>query len=367
MDMRVDKLANVLVNYSTAVKKGDRVVIMGNTVARPLIAAVYAQVLQAGGHPWVQAQLGLSELFFRHASEEQLSHLDAPLKLLLETYDVGISIWGSTNTRALSGVDPAKLQLANQAQAELFQTMLKRIADRSYRWVGTQFPTDAGAQDAEMGLLDYEDFVYGACLPDMDDPVAYWRRFSAWQAQIVDWFKGKDRVRVVGPGTDLRLSVAGRPFENCDGRENMPDGEICTSPVENSAEGHVHFSYPAVYQGREVTGVRLWFEEGKVVKATADKNEEFLLSALDTDEGARFLGEFAIGTNKGITRFTRSTLFDEKIDGSFHVALGAGLPEVGGVNESAIHWDLVSDLREGGEIWVDDELLYNDGGFVVAF
>jgi aminopeptidase len=280
---------------------------------------------------------------------------------------VGISICGSSNTRALSGVDPAKVQLANQAQAELLQTMLKRIADGSYRWVGTQFPTNAGAQDAEMGILDYEDFVYGACLPDMDDPVGYWQRFSAWQAKIVEWLKGKDQVRVVGPETDLRLSVTGRAFENCDGRENMPDGEVCTSPVENSAEGYVHFSYPAVYQGREVTDVQLWFEEGKVVKATAEKNEEFLLSVLDTDDGARFLGEFAIGTNKGITRFTRSTLFDEKIDGSFHLALGAGLPEVGGVNQSAIHWDIVCDLRDGGEIWVDDELLYKDGEFVIAF
>ncbi len=367
MDTRIEKLANVLVNYSTAVKKGDHVVIMGSVVAKPLIAAVYAQVLQAGGHPIVMAQLGLNELFFRFASEEQLSHLDPPLKMIIETYDVGISIDGPTNTKALSGVDPAKIQLANQTQAELLQTMLARITDGSYRWLGTQYPTDAGAQDAEMGLLDYEDFVYGACLPDMDDPVGYWQRFSAWQAKIVEWFKPKDRVRVLGPGTDLELSVAGRVFENCDGRLNMPDGEICTSPVENSANGHVHFSYPAVYQGREVTGVRLWFEEGKVVKATADKNEEFLLSALDTDEGARFLGEFAIGTNKGITRFTRSTLFDEKIDGSFHLALGASLPMTGGVNNSAIHWDMVCDLRDGGEIWVDDELLYKDGEFVITF
>ena len=218
-----------------------------------------------------------------------------------------------------------------------------------------------------MSLGDYEDFVLGACLPDMDDPVGYWERFSAWQQKIVDWLKGKERVQVTGPGTDLRLSVAGRAFVNCDGKRNMPDGEVFTGPVEDSVEGHVLFSYPAVYQGREVEGVQLWFEKGRVVKATADKNAGFLAQMLDTDEGARSVGEFAIGTNKGITQFTRSTLFDEKINGSFHMALGKSLPETGGVNESAIHWDMVCDLRDGGEIRVDDQLLYKNGEFVIEF
>jgi aminopeptidase len=233
--------------------------------------------------------------------------------------------------------------------------------------VGSLFPTNAYAQDAEMSLSEYEEFVYGACLPDMDDPVGHWQRFSTWQKKIVDWFEGKERVRVLAPDTDLRLSIAGRPFVNCDGHENMPDGEVFTSPVEDSAEGHVRFSYPTIYGGQEVIGVRLWFEQGRVVQASADKNEGFLLQTLDTDDGARYLGEFAIGTNAGITRYTGETLFDEKIDGSFHVAIGAGLPEAGGKNESGIHWDMVSDMRDGGEIWVDDELVYKDGEFVVEF
>jgi aminopeptidase len=218
-----------------------------------------------------------------------------------------------------------------------------------------------------MSLSEYEDFVYGACMPDMDDPVGHWQRFSAWQQRIVDWLKGKEQVHVVGPETDLHLSIADRAFINSDGRRNMPSGEVYTSPVEDSINGHVHFSYPAIVSGREVTGIRLQFEDGKVIKASADKNEDFLLQTLDTDEGSRYVGEFAIGTNKNITRFTGQGLFDEKINGSFHLALGAGFPEAGSKNQSAIHWDMICDMRDGGEIWVDDELLYKDGEFAVAF
>jgi aminopeptidase len=365
-DPRVDKLADVLVNYSVAVQPGDRVLLRGDATAAPLLKAVYARTLQAGGHPLVVASLpGMEELLFRYASDEQLRHVPEPFKLAMETYDVTVNAMGTANTKALSGVDPARVVLRNRAQAALMKTFMQRSASGELRWVTTLFPTNAYAQDAEMDLSDYEDFVYGACLPDMDDPVGYWRRFSARQQKIVDWLRGKERVHVVGPETDLHLSVAGRVFVNCDGHENMPDGEVFTGPVEDSVEGHVHFSYPAIYQAREVTGVRLWFEHGRVVKASADKNEDFLLQALDTDPGSRYVGEFAIGTNEGITRFTRQILFDEKINGSFHMALGAGYPETGSQNESAIHWDMICDLRDGGEIWVDDELLYQDGKFAI--
>jgi aminopeptidase len=365
-DSRVEKLADVLVNYSVAVKPGDKVLVQGETLAAPLLEAVYAEVLQAGGHPLMLVELPKAdELFFRYASDEQLLYVPEPLKLVIETYDVSIGIGGATNTKALSNVDPAKMVQRNQAQAEIMQTFMQRAADGELRWVGTLFPTNAHAQDAEMSLSEYEDFVYGACLPDMDDPVGYWHRFSAWQQGIVDWLEGKERVRVVGPETELSLSISGRTFINSDGKHNMPSGEVFTGPVEDSVEGHVYFSYPAIYQGREVAGVRLWFEGGKVVKASAEKNEDFLLQTLDTDEGARFVGEFAIGTNKGITRFTGQILYDEKIDGSFHMALGRSYPETGGQNESAIHWDLICDMRAGGEIWVDDELLYKDGEFAI--
>jgi aminopeptidase len=244
---------------------------------------------------------------------------------------------------------------------------MQRSAIGQLRWMASLFPTNAYAQDAEMNLSQYEDFVFGACLPDRNDPVNYWKQFSIWQQKIVDWLKGKNQVRVIGPETDLTLSIAGRTFINCDGHFNMPDGEIFTGPVENSLSGYVYFSYPAIQQGREVTGVRLWFENGKVVKSIANKNEDYLTQTLDTDEGSRFVGEFAIGTNEGIQRFSRQILFDEKIGGSFHLALGAGYPETGSHNQSAIHWDMICDLRQGGEIWVDEVLLYKDGKFVLAF
>lgn len=366
LDPRVDKLADVLVNYSVAIRPGDKVVIRGDTLAEPLLLAVYAKVLQAGGHPFMLTTLpGTMELFYRYASDEQLQHIPEPRRLLVETYDAEINVMATANTKSLSGVDPARMVLRQQAQAGIMKTFLARAARHELRWTLTLFPTQAHAQDAEMSLDEYADFVFQACLPELSDPVGYWRRFSARQQQIIDWLQGKQEVHIIGPETDLRLSIAGRTFINCDGHENMPDGEIFTGPVEDSAEGCVYFSYPAIYGGREVTGVRLWFERGKVVKATADKNEAFLLQTLDTDAGARYLGEFAIGTNEGINRFTGEILFDEKIGGSFHLALGAGYPESGSVADSAIHWDMICDLRRGGEIRVDGDLLYQDGQFVI--
>ncbi|MCD6568208.1 MAG: aminopeptidase [Dehalococcoidia bacterium] len=367
-DLRIEKLADLLVNYSTAVRPGDRVLINGSALAEPLLRAVYTRVLAAGGLPLMQISLnGMDELFFRHASDEQLQHVPEPLKLAMETYDVRIAIAAEDNTRALTGVDSSRMVLYQKARTELMKAFMRRSAAGELRWTVAIFPTNAYAQDAEMSLEEYEDFVYSACLPDMEDPVGYWRRFSSWQQKIVNWLSGKKRIHVVGPGTDLSLNIDGRLFVNCDGRYNMPDGEVFTGPVEDSVEGHVYFSYPAVYGGREVTGVRLWFEGGWVAKASAEKNEDFLLKTIDTDEGARRVGEFAIGTSEGITRFTKQILFDEKLSGSFHLALGEGYPETGSKNESAIHWDMICNLREGGEIRVDDELLYRNGKFVIEF
>ena len=368
MDIRVEKLADLLVNYSIEVRKGDNIVIEGNTLSEPLVKAVYAKVLQAGGNPLLMVQpTGAEEIYYKYASEEQLQHVPPPEKLIIETYDARIVAWGIGNTRALTSVDPAKTVMHSRSRRDLMKIALQREASGELRWVVALYPTNAPAQDAEMSLSEYEDFVYGACMPDMDDPIGYWRRFSVRQQKIVDWLKGKKRVHVTGLDTDLTLNIEGRKFINCDGKNNMPDGEVFTGPVEDSMQGNVYFSYPAIYDDREVTGVRLWFENGKVVRASAEKNEQFLLKTLDTDDGARYVGEFAIGTNEGITRFTRQILFDEKINGSFHMALGTGFPETGSCNESAIHWDMVCDLRQGGEIRVDDELLYKDGKFVLSF
>ncbi len=367
-DPRVEKLAGVIVDYSIGVRKGERVLLQGNAVCAPLLRSIYGRVLKAGGYPLTMVQLpGMSETFFRNANDEQLSYVHEPLKMLMETYDAGITVMGSYNTKALTNVEPSRMVMASRSQSALLRIMMDRLSEGSFRWVGTQFPTPSNAQDAEMSLTDYEELIYGACLPDEDDPVGYWKRFSQWQDRIVDWLQGKKEIRVTAEGTDLRLSVHGRSFMNCDGRMNMPDGEVCTSPVENSADGHVLINYPTIYQGREFTGVRLWFEGGRVVKATAHKGEAMLNEILDTDAGSRYLGEFAIGTNQGIKCFTGSILLDEKIGGSFHIALGMGLPETGGENTSAIHWDMVSDLRNGGTIFVDGELVYKDGSFTVDF
>lgn len=367
-DPRISKLAQVLVEYSVAVRPGDRVFIRGGTVAEPLLKEIYARVLQAGGFPLLMPSLpDMDEVFYRYASDQQIMDVPKPLEVIAETYDVRISILAETNTRSLTNVNPSKTVLRERSQAGLLRTMLRRSAAGELRWTVAPFPTHAFAQDAEMGLAEYEDFLYGACLPDLEDPVGYWKRFSARQQKVVDWLKDKKEIRLKGPETDLRLSVAGRPFINCDGRYNVPDGEVFTGPVENSVEGHVYFSYPVTYEGREITGVRLWFHNGKVVRASAEKNEPMLLQTLDTDEGSRFVGEFAIGTNEHITRFTREILFDEKIGGSFHMALGKGYPESGSKNESAIHWDMICDLRQEGEIWADGQLLYQNGKFVIQY
>jgi len=365
-DLRIEKLADLLVNYSVKVKAGDKVAIQGESLAEPLYKAIFLKVLQAGGHPFFQiSPNGIPDLYYRYASDEQLKHIPPPAKLMTDTYDVLINIGGEENTKALTNVDSAKIVMRQQARTELRKTFLERAARGELRWVYALYPTNAYAQDAEMSLTEYEDFIYAACLGDINDPIGYWRRFSARQQKVVDWLKGKKRIHITAPETDLTFNVAGRTFINCDGHENMPDGEVFTGPVEDSMNGHVYFSYPTIENGHEVIGIRLWFENGKVVKAGAEKNEEFLLKTLDTDEGARRVGEFAFGNNHGITKITKQILFDEKIGGSFHIALGSSYPETDGKNVSAIHWDMICDMRQGGEVTVDGQLLYKNGKFMI--
>jgi len=367
-DPRLSKLAELLVQYSVAVRPGDKVLINGSSLADPLLREVYTAVFRAGGHPLMLVSLpNVEDVLYRFASEEQLRFMPPPLMLGVETYDASISISGSENTKNLSNVDPAKVVARSQGRREMLDIFMKRAASGALRWTGTLYPTNAYAQDAEMSLPDYEDFVFNACMPDLEDPIGYWQRFAVWQQKIADWLKGKKTVQISGEGTDLSLRIEDRVFISCDGHHNMPDGEVFTGPVENSAQGHVSFSYPVIYQGREITGVRLDFKEGKVIKASAQKNEAFLQNILDTDEGSRYVGEFAIGTNEGIRQFTREILFDEKIGGTFHMALGAGYPETGSRNQSSIHWDMICDLRQGGEIRVDGVLLHQNGRFVMDF
>lgn len=366
VDHRMEKLANLIVNYSTAVKPGDKVWIRGEVGGAPLMMEMYKKVLQAGGLPFITPELdAMKPALLKYGTNDQVAYVPTGVKNLYETSDVMIVIRAEQNTHALSGAAPQAMVNWSRGRSETQRIYMERAARGELRWALTLFPTQAYAQDADMSLEDYADFVYDACMPDQADPVGYWRKVSARQEKIISWLKGKKSVHVLGKDTDLRLSIAGRPFINCDCKLNIPDGEIFCGPVEDSAEGYVTYSYPAIYNSREVTGVHLEFEKGRVVKASALKNEEFLLKTLDTDEGARGLGEFAIGTNEGIQKFTGQILFDEKIGGSFHMALGAGYPESGSIAKSAIHWDMICDLRDGGQIWVDDQLLYENGKFVI--
>jgi aminopeptidase len=365
-DPRVEAVARILVDYSVDVQPGQFIQIRGAPEGEPLLLAVYQRVLERGGHPWLRVGLDeVAEILFKHASDEQLDYVPDVDRQLIEIMDANISIWTETNTKALTNVDPAKQSRFQAARRPLSERFLERAAKKELKWVGTAFPTHAFAQDAEMSLREFEDFVYSAALVHKPEPIAAWQAISEKQQGLIDWLADKEEVRLLGPDTDLTLGIKGRTWVNCDGHENFPDGEIFTGPVEDSVNGHVSFTYPACTGGREVEDVRLWFEHGKVVKATAAKNEEFLLTMLDLDEGARFLGEFAFGTNEGIQRFTKNTLFDEKIGGTVHMAVGTGFPETGSKNRSAIHWDMVCDLRQGGEVWVDGILFSKDGAFQI--
>ncbi len=365
-DQRAEKLAQVLVRYSTAVREGDVCTIGGETTAEPLALAVYEEVVKAGGLAVVNLSPAEGpSVFFRHASDAQLDWIAPPVSWAVENADVGIRLMAEANTRALSSVDPAMQSRRKAASRPLMEKSMKRSAAGEYRWSLTIFPTQAYAAEADMSLSDYEDFYYRACLCDKDDPVAAWEQASGETRRLAEWIEGKEEVHITAPGTDLKLSVAGRKFVAADGKHNMPDGEFFTGPVEDSANGEVSFSFPAVYGGREVSGVKLRFEDGKVVDASADRNQEYLTKMLDTDEGARRLGELGIGTNYGIDRFTKEILLDEKIGGTIHLAVGMSYPETGGVNQSAVHWDMVCDLRQGGKITVDGEDLQVDGKFRV--
>ncbi len=366
IDQRVEKLADLLVGYSTPIDPGQKAFIYGESSGEPLMMAIAKRILLAGGHPVIFPSFsGYQEMFLKIATDKQLKFIHPYWRNVFETYDARYAIHSQSNLKSLSNVDPSRQTIFSQARAGIMKTFMERSAKKELRWSVALFPTQAYAQQAGMSLVEYEDFVYNACMPDMDDPVEYWKKASAKQQKICDWLVGRKHVHVIGKETDLTLSIEGRTFEKCDCHENVPDGEIFTGPVENSINGKVYFSYPAIYEGHEVTGVRLWFENGKIVKATAEKNEEFLINTLDTDEGARYIGEFAISTNDAIKRFTGELLFDEKIGGSFHMAAGAGYPETGSINESAIHWDMICDLRDGGEITVDGLSFHKNGKFVL--
>jgi aminopeptidase len=366
MDSRLKKMAEVLVNYSVHAEPGQWIAIQTEIAGEPAAIACAEAVLRAGANPTVFfSSEEVAEARLRLGNDDQLDFIPPTTRLSAEQADASIIILAPRNTRALSGIDPARMARSNKAASVLGELRMRRTAEGTFAWTIAAFPTPAGAQDANMSLRTYEDFVYGAGLLDETDPVAAWQALAERQQRLIDWLDGKREVRITGPNTDLRLSIEGRSWINDDGHFNFPGGEIFTAPVEDSVEGTIRFNFPAFHAGREVTGVRLVYREGRVVEASATGDEEYLQQMLDLDENARRLGEFAIGTNPGIHQFTKNTLFDEKIGGTIHMALGRTIPGTGGTNMSALHWDMVYNLRDGAEITVDGEPFSRNGEFLV--
>jgi aminopeptidase len=364
-DPRIRKLAQVVVNYSVSLQKGDIVSIKSDPIATPLVVELYRAALEAGAHPHVRlAPDDLAEIFYKYGQDHQLDFV-SPLSMYeVENINASIGIWAEVNTKALSNVDAGRQARASAARRPIMTRFMERAAAKELRWSGTLFPTNSSAQDAGMSLSEYEDFVFGAGHLEKDDPVAEWKAIAGRQEKAVELLNGHKRLHLqAANGTDLTMSLEGRTWINCCGKENFPDGEVFTTPVEDSLEGTIVFSFPAVHLGHECDGVRLRFEKGLCVEATAEKGEDFLLKMIDQDAGARRAGEFAIGTNYNIKDFTKNTLFDEKIGGTVHLALGAAYGETGGVNQSGLHWDMVCDLRKGGTITVDGKRVYEDGKF----
>jgi len=364
MNLFYEKLAHLAVNYAVSVKKGDKVVIRGPAIAKELIQALYVECLKSGGLPLVFVFLeGEKELLFKYGSEEQLMYVPKEYLSIVKEYQCMIQIFGDYNTRKLATADPkaiAKSQSSPELR-ELMKIHSERSAKGELNWVIVPFPCHSYAQEANMDIFSYSEFVENALLLDKEDPVKEWKEIEKKQEKIVEILNKVEKIHVLGEDTDLTLSVNGRKWINSCGHLNLPDGEVATGPVEDSVNGHIRFTYPGIYMGNEIENIYLEFKEGKLVKATADKGEE-LLQEIIAIENADRIGEFAIGTNYGITNFTKNMLFDEKMGGTLHCALGFGFPETGSKNTSAIHWDILKDMKApGSKIIADGKVIYEEG------
>ncbi len=362
-DERTDKLAKLCVHYSVDVKPKEKVVIRGSAQAAPLITEIYKHCLLRDAYPWIQPSLYIDYFFFKHAKKHQLEFVSPFDKFITENMDVSISILCDPNPKRLTNIDSTLVKTFQASRSELVETFHKRVAEGKLRWTLLPFPITDQAQEAAMSLVEYEDFVYESCLVNKKDPIAEWRKIHKEQEKICNFLNKSNKIRIVGEDTDLTFSVKGREWINCSGDKNMPDGEIFTGPVENSVNGKIRFTYPGIYMGKEVEDISLAFKNGKVTKATAEKGQDLLKEILKI-KGADHLGEAAIGTNYGITKFTKGMLFDEKMGGTIHFALGSGYPQSGSKNKSAIHWDILKDMKKKAEIYVDSELFYKNGKFL---
>jgi aminopeptidase len=360
-DDLIGRWADLLVDYCLDVRRGETIVVSSTLEASRLVEAAGKAVIRRGAYPLVRLELpGLQEAFLEHADDEQLAHLPASMLAEAQEADGRIRISADEDTTAMRWVDPRR-----QAALERAREPIRRLT-RQKRWVLTQYPTAGYATAAGMELGEYEAFLLRALFLDRPDPAAAWKELGRRQAGLVDFMSAVRTLRIEGDGTDLTLSVAGRTWINSDGRRNMPSGEIFTGPIEDSANGRLRCGFPVCRDGRRLTGIELELREGIVVAARAEEGEDYLKAMLDIDPGAGRLGELGLGLNAGIARFTGSILFDEKIGGTVHLALGQSYPETGGVNTSALHWDLIVDTRTRGRIIADGRLVMEDGRWLVG-
>ena len=360
-----EKYAKLLVNYSLELKPGDKFLISSTYLAEDLLKAIYKEALTAGAHPEFRVALnGTEKIFYDNASEKQLATASPIIEYAVENYEAWVSVSAPFNMKELQGVDAKKKQTVGISRTKINQTITRRSVDGSFKWSYCVFPADSAAQECGMSLSEYQDFVFSACFLYDDDPIAKWCELRDNQQKIVDFLNTKEQIRYVGNDIDISFSCAGREWINSAGTNNMPSGEVFTSPVEDSVNGHVRFSYPGFYFGEQIEDIRLEVKDGLVVKWQAAEGKD-LLDKIFEIPGARRFGEVAVGTNKGIKKFTKNMLFDEKIGGTIHMAVGDAFPEAGGKNESAIHWDMLADMTGGGQIFADDELVYENGDFII--
>jgi aminopeptidase len=353
IDPRVAKSADILVNYSTKIKKGEYVQIHGNPNAKDLILEVYKLCIKNGAYPTLKIGLpGTNYLYYKHASDEQLNHFPERQLEEMKKTDAIIFIGGGENTRELTQVDPDKISLRQKTTRPIQDERLKK------KWVIYYYPTSSLAQEAEMSTEEFEDFVFNSTNID-------WAKTSEKLQKVQKLMSSGTEISIIGEETDIKFSTKGRKYVVADGSCNMPDGEIFTAPVEDSTEGTIAFSYPSIYGGREVDGIKLEFKKGKIIKSTAEKNQDFLRTMISTDEGSLKLGEFGIGLNPGIIRHVKNTLFDEKQNQTIHLAIGSAYPECGGVNKSAVHWDLIKDMRKNSRILLDGKVVAKNGKFIL--
>jgi aminopeptidase len=363
----IEKYAKLLVNYCLAVEKGDQVYITASYLAEPLLLEVAKAIYIAGGMPHFSIEInGFGDLLLEYGEEHQLTAVNPLKKLAFEQVNCYLNI-RAPFTRGdgdKEPVDEEKYKLYQKSQASLNKIYFDRIGSGAMRRCLCQYPTQAGADDARMTMAEYEHFVYQSCYLYDEDPVAKWLEVRAKQQAYVDRLNVADQVQYKGPNIDMTFSVKGRKWINSDGRANMPSGEVFSAPIEDSVNGWAYFSYPTIYMGKDVEGVRLEVKEGLITKWSAEKGQDILDKVFAVD-GARRWGEVAVGTNMNIQRTSRNILFDEKIGGSIHMAVGQSYKQCGGKNESAVHWDMITDMRSGGEIIADGEVIYRDGAFIL--